>query len=80
MLGHSICTQSDSVTRWIFFEGLHILHVITAFRVCADDFQVLAKDFPLTVLFASLKLLFLQILKILTETFLRISFSVMGRC
>jgi hypothetical protein len=46
MLGQSISTQLDSVTRWIFFEGLNIL--ISTFRVCADDFEGPAKVFPLT--------------------------------
>ncbi len=35
--------QTDSVTRWIFFEGLNIL--ICTFCVCADGFQCPSKAF-----------------------------------
>jgi hypothetical protein len=58
-----------------FFEGLTIL--ITTFCVCADGFKVLQKLFS-NFLFASLKLI--TNFEMLTETLLRIPFSVIGRC
>jgi hypothetical protein len=48
-----VCSTSfqerNSVTIWIFFEGLNILS--STFCVCADDFQGLSKNFHYPVLF-----------------------------
>ncbi len=63
-----------------FFKGVNIL--ICTFYVCADGFQGFQKLFTTQynfyLFFASLKLL--TNLKMLTETLLRISFSVICRC
>ncbi len=64
-----------------FFKGLNIL--IRTFCVCADGFQDLsiALHYPVQLLTCFLLLWnYLLILKMLTETLLRISFSVIGRC
>ena len=64
-----------------FFKGLNI--VISTFCVCADGFQDLSKAFyyPIQLLtFCFLLWNYLQILKMLTETLLKIPFSVIGRC
>jgi hypothetical protein len=68
---------------YIFFEGLNIS--ISTFCGCADGFQGLSKAFHyplqlLTFLFNVLLYNYLIILKMLTETLLRIPFSVIGRC
>jgi hypothetical protein len=64
----------------IFLKVENIL--IITFCVCADGFQGLSKAFPYPIinfLFASLKLLILKMLT-LTDTLLKIHFSVIGRC
>jgi hypothetical protein len=65
----------------IFLEGLNIL--FSTFCVCADGFQSLSKAFhyPIQLLTSHLFLWnHLQILKMPTETLLRIPFSLIGRC
>ncbi len=54
-----------------FFEGLNIL--ISSFCVCAEGFQDLSQSFHY-------HLALLLVLKMLTETFLRLSLSVTVRC
>jgi hypothetical protein len=72
----------DSATRWIFvFEGLNI--VISTFCVCADGFQGLSKAFHCPIQLLTFYLIlgnYLIILKMLTESLLKIPFSVTGRC
>ncbi len=70
-----------SVTRWIHF--FRPTHFNETFCVCAGGFQGLLKAFhyPMQFLsFYSLLWNYFLILKMLTETLLRISFSVIGRC
>jgi hypothetical protein len=65
----------------IYFEALNIL--ISTFCVCADGFQGLSKAFhyPVQLLtFYLLLLNYLLVLKMLTETLLRIPFSVIDLC
>ncbi len=72
------------VTTWIFcFEGLNIL--VSTFCICADCFQYLSKAFhygyPIKLpTFYLLLWNYLLFSKILTETLLKIPFSVIGRC
>ena len=62
----------------IFFESLNML--ICTFCECADSFKVFQKLFT-TLYKYSLFICFFEItLKMLTETLLRIPFSVIGRC
>jgi hypothetical protein len=64
-----------------FFEGLNIL--ISTFCIYDDGFQGLSKAFHCPIQLLTFYLLlwnYLLILKMLTETLLRISFSVIGRC
>ncbi len=62
-----------------FFEGLN--NLISIFLVCADGFQGLSKAFHCPIQLLTLFCFFdyyLLILKMLTETLLRIPFSVIG--
>jgi hypothetical protein len=64
-----------------FFKGLNIL--FSTFCVRADGFQDLIKAFQYPIQLLTFYLLlrnYLLILKMLTETLLRIPFSVIGRC
>jgi hypothetical protein len=72
----------DSVTRWIFFEGLYIL--ISTFYVCADGLPGLSKAFHYPIQLLTFYLFpwnYLLILKTLIETLAlhRIPFSVIGQ-
>ena len=65
----------------IFFEGLNILFF--TFCVCADGFQGLSNYFHYPIQLLTLQLLLwncLLILKVPTETLLKIPFPVIGRC
>jgi hypothetical protein len=65
----------------MFFEGLKIL--ICTFSARADGFQGHSKSFhcPIHLLTFTLLLCnYLQILKILTETLIKIPLSVIGQC
>jgi hypothetical protein len=75
------CSVKGTVSRdGYFFKGLNIL--TRTFCECADDFQGLSEAFychiQLLIFLASLKLL--TNFENATETLLRISFSVIGRC
>ncbi len=64
-----------------FFEGLN--KWISTVCICADGFQSLSKAFHYPIQLLTFYLLpwnYLLILKMLTETLLRISSSVIGRC
>ncbi len=63
-----------------FFEGLNIL--INTFCVSADGFQDLSKAFQCPIQSLTFYFLwnYLLILKMLTETLLKTSFSVIGWC
>ncbi len=74
------CSFKGTVSGYgYFFEGLNIL--ISTFCVCADCFQGLSKAFHYAIQLLTFYLLlwsYLLILKMITETLLRISFSVIG--
>jgi hypothetical protein len=66
--------------RWIFFEGL--VNLISTFCVCADGFQRIYKSFHYPIQLLTFYLLLrnpLVILKMISETLLRITFSVLDR-
>ncbi len=92
MLNMHICIDADSAQLWThikgtvsrngyIFKGRNILKI--TFCVCAYGFQDLAKAFYYLIQLLTFYLLlwnYFLIFEMLTETLLRIPFSVIGRC